>query len=302
MNLSDQTVDALIIGAGPAGTQCAMVLDNQHIKTAIVNNAPNAGGLQCYNPYQSDWIATSYRQTGSTLAAIMEHNLQRPNLLYYGNTYIDALIENTSDTKSRFTVLAKTKDTKFYIHAHYIILATGVTPRMGNLTHHSGFIFGPGKNITETHFTDKKVAILGGGDNAFENFTYIQSQKARHIDLYAKKIIARPDLCIGVPENNIHIGDIRVNQEMVSVNDEKYDLICVFYGWQAKYFDKLAIKQKLTKDNKGYLVINEFCQTSHDNIFAIGEITHSPYPSIVQSMAQGMIAGKKIASNLSHSA
>ncbi|MFT6213416.1 MAG: flavin-dependent dehydrogenase, partial [Alphaproteobacteria bacterium] len=26
MNLSDQTVDALIIGAGPAGTQCAMVL------------------------------------------------------------------------------------------------------------------------------------------------------------------------------------------------------------------------------------------------------------------------------------
>jgi thioredoxin reductase (NADPH) len=51
--------DATIVGAGPAGSSCALWLKQLGFSPVIIDRNDQCGGLQLLNPYLNTWIATS---------------------------------------------------------------------------------------------------------------------------------------------------------------------------------------------------------------------------------------------------
>jgi len=43
-----------------------------------------------------------------------------------------------------------------------------------------GVLIGPGSPIVAQDYSGLSVAVLGGGDNAFENYVYVRNRGARH--------------------------------------------------------------------------------------------------------------------------
>jgi thioredoxin reductase len=163
-----------------------------------------------------------------------------------------------------------------------------------------GVLVGPGSAIVRQDYQGLSVAVLGGGDNAFENYAYVQGRGARQVHLYARTVRARPQLVAAAAKPDLHRGDYAVDPATRSVNGRQYDLILVFYGWkpQADFADKL----QLQRDARGYINTDfATAQSSAAGVYAIGEVANRMHPCVVTSMADGVVAAKAIQADLEKS-
>src|SRR5262245_10572647 len=61
-------LDALIVGAGPAGASCALWLARLGFNPMLADARPTVGGLLNDSPFRNDWIVTQPGVTGPDLA------------------------------------------------------------------------------------------------------------------------------------------------------------------------------------------------------------------------------------------
>ena len=54
---------------------------------------------------------------------------------------------------------------------------SGTIPENGGITNNKNILIGPGHQIEQANLYNKSVAILGGGDNAIENYLFIKKKK-----------------------------------------------------------------------------------------------------------------------------
>lgn len=277
----------LIVGAGPAGSQAAQALLYFGIPCILVDKNKKAGGLQSFSPYQNNWCVSNYFQTGIEIAHHIDKNMAQENMLFFRDT----IVEDVQETESGFIATLHKLEGREYIHSTYVIIATGVIPNKGDIPVKEDIFFGPGSHIENYDFAGLKVAILGGGDNAFDNYHFIAKKNPALLKIFARSLKARPNMRQGVPLTDVYIGNYQVDTDNLSVNNTQFDKLCVFYGWRPFYpFENL----KLQRWDKDFLQVDIFCRTSHPRIFAIGEVTARTHPCVVTSMADGMIAAKAI--------
>jgi len=142
-------------------------------------------------------------------------------------------------------------------------------------------------------YSGLSVAVLGGGDNAFENYVYVRNRGAREVHLYARSVRAQQQWVMRAGAQGVRVGPYQVDPAARSVDGRRYDLILVFYGWepQADFADSL----KLARDERGYIRTDfATAQTSLPDIYAIGEVANRMHPCVVTSMADGVVAAKAI--------
>ena len=155
-----------------------------------------------------------------------------------------------------------------------------------------GVLIGPGSPIVAQDYSGLSVAVLGGGDNAFENYVYVATA-ARAVHLYARSVRAQQQWVQRAGREGVRIGPYQVDPAARSVDGRQYDLILVFYGWepQAGFADDL----RLARDERGYISTDfATAETSVPDIYAIGEVAHRMHPCVVTSMADGVVAAKAI--------
>ena len=113
-----------------------------------------------------------------------------------------------------------------------------------------GVLIGPGSPIVAQDYSGLSVAVLGGGDNAFENYVYVRNRGARAVHLYARSVRAAAMGAARRPRGRAH-RPYQVDPAARSVDGRQYDLILVFYGWepQAGFADDL----RLARDERGYI-------------------------------------------------
>jgi thioredoxin reductase len=141
------------------------------------------------------------------------------------------------------------------------------------------------------------VAVLGGGDNAFENYAYVRNRGAREVHLYARTVRARPQLVTAVDKSGLSVGEYTVDPVARTVDGKRYDLILLFYGWepQAGFADALHLR----RDARGYIMTDAAtAQASAPGVYAIGEVANRMHPCVVTSMADGVVAAKAIQAEL----
>jgi thioredoxin reductase (NADPH) len=283
------TFDTIIVGGGPAGASCALWLKLLGFQPCIIEHRTRLGGLQNDSPYLNEWIAPLTGFRGREVAQNIHSNLLSRSI----TCYLSTSVHSVAPSADCFVVGATDGCGDKCISAPYVVLASGVRPADGGLSAGSNLLIGPGTQIVETDFSRKSVAILGGGDNAFENYHFIREKGAAEVHIYARTIKARREFLETTPVEHVSIGKYDVDPDTMTVSDRSYDIIVVLYGWTPSL--DFMHNVDLARDSNGFVVTDYgTAETSISNVFAIGEVAQRMHPCCVTSMADGVVAAKEI--------
>ncbi|MDA8391164.1 MAG: NAD(P)/FAD-dependent oxidoreductase [Gammaproteobacteria bacterium] len=283
------TFDVIILGGGPAGCQCALWLQMFGYRPCIIESRPHLGGLQNDNPYPDlSLVALPVPTTGKVLAARMDASIRAQDIPVCVNTRAAAIrtCADGFDVECRPAAPSP-------LHARFLVVATGVQRRSGGIDACENVIIGPGDRVYDFDFTGKRVAILGGGDNAFENYFFIRTRGAQCVNIFARSISARRQFLVRTDRTDVACGDYSLSRAGMRVNGRQYDVWVVMYGWEPNTsFDSDFI---LARKADGFIATDpETAETSINGVYAIGEIARRMHPSCVTSLADGATAAKAI--------
>lgn len=289
-------LDAVISGAGPAGVSCAVWLARLGFAPVLLEAAGQVGGLCRDHPFTDDWNATLPDMTGPQVAA----NLARSAKLAKVDTRLSSRVLKIQPDGSAWQVVVD--GCSHPLRTRHVVLATGVRARglphwPDNATLPAGVLIGPGAAIVAQDFKGKRVAVLGGGDNAFENALYALRHGAHEVVIFARNIRAQRQFVDQFPADRVVVGKCHVDVPAQHVNGQPWDLILVFYGWEAHV--PAISGQALQKTAQGFLDTDPAtAQTSLPGLYAIGEVAQRMHPCVVTALADGVTAAKAIQARL----
>ena len=287
-----QVYDSVIVGGGPAGASCALWLARLGLSPLLVEASERLGGLGNDNPFADDWIAVLPGVTGQQVAANIDASVRAAGVPLrlstdHGRTSLQGRHRGHAGRPGRNHARARPHP------GDRLGRARQGLPDHPPGASWPGVLIGPGSPIVAQDYSGLSVAVLGGGDNAFENYVYVRNRGARAVHLYARSVRAQQQWVQRAGREGVRIGPYQVDPAARSVDGRQYDLILVFYGWepQAGFADDL----RLARDERGYIRTDfATAETSVPDIYAIGEVAHRMHPCVVTSMADGVVAAKAI--------
>ena len=285
--------DAIIIGAGPAGVSCAIWLKQLGFKPCVLEKNATAGGLQLQNPYDNTFIATSPPTPGPEIAQQMQDNL----LYHRVETRFNVTAARAAKIEGATPTYRVETDGGEAYEGKTLVLATGVRHKTLGLASRANLILGSGHVIASRDFTGAKVAILGGGDSAFENYRFVLERGAASVTIFARNIRASIEQLQHVPPQHVVLGDCVFHSETNQVNGETFSHVLVLYGYEAPKEALLGLP--LLMKPSGFVQTDATTMTSIPGIYAIGEIAQAMHPCTTTAMAEGIVAAKAIQARLS---
>ncbi|KMK65619.1 thioredoxin reductase [Puniceibacterium sp. IMCC21224] len=277
--------DALVIGGGPAGAQCALWLRKLGVRSTLIEPI-RIGGLQARSPYTNSWLSVVQATTAAhSVARNIENNLiaqdcsiQRAECLNVSQRARDGLFEVRTNEGLQL--------------CRHVVLATGTRERTGGLATLRDTAVGL-VGVFHAESAGRRVAILGGGDAAGEAYDIVQSKGASDIRVFARTVRARGPLWSKIPPDRIHSGGYEVSEGQVVAADQRFDcdLMVICYGWTPVLPD---LGFTLQKDAIGHVTVDAAMETSLPGCFAIGDLNDRPYPCVTTALSDGVFAAKAI--------
>ncbi len=289
MDAENTIYDAAIVGGGPAGVSCAVWLARLGLTPVLIERGTAIGGLCLSHSFPDNWNASLPGFTGPQVADNLALSLEQADV----PTLLSCAAERAVSVADGYELYVAGRSAPLL--ARHLVLATGVRAR--TLPHcdgveAQGILVGPGTHIVSQAFQGKRVAVLGGGDNAFENALYAMEHGAT-VDLYARTVRAQHQFVRQFPGGSVNVGPYQVSPAARRVNDKPYDLIMVFYGWEPCM--QFAGALNLRRSARGFIATDmETAQTSVPGVYAIGEVAQRLHPCVVTALADGVTAAKAI--------
>ena len=205
--------DLAIIGGGPAGVAAGVYASRKQLKTIFI--AKEFGGQSVVSPDIQNWIGTA-SISGENLAKDLEEHLKT----YAGNIVgIEKGVLVTKVDKKENHFVIQTTNGKSY-EAKTVLVATGSTRRKLDVPGAEEF---DNKGLTYCAscdgplFADKDVAVIGGGNAAFETAAQLlayaktvtllnRSDKFRADEVTVKKVLENPKM---TAIKNVDIKEVR---------------------------------------------------------------------------------------------
>src|SRR5215218_3469674 len=225
-----------------------------------------------------------------------------------------SITEHKEGDDGGFIVKTNNKDTEYSGHA--LILAFGKTPRDLNVKGEKE-LKGRGVSYCAVcdgpFFKNKKVAIVGPGDQALEAAFYLKELASQ------LHIIHRTDKPVGSEEsldlvqnkdNNNNNNDKKIsfisNSIVKAINGNSKVESLTLYDSKTKSESKLdvdgifvemgyvartdIVKDLVKLNDSKEIIVDKYCATSTKGIFAAGDVTDVPYKQAIISAGQGAIA------------
>ena len=211
--------------------------------------------------------------------------------------------------------VTKLKGKKEILKAKNIILATGSRPiNIPSVPWNGTTVIGS-SGALEFNKTPKKLAIIGAGVIGLE-LGSVWSRLGAHVDIYEAEKSLLPMLDDDVSrlidrefrkQNlNIHLGSFVKGSKKIrkgvaleieidgKVNSVDYEKVIVAVGRRPFTENLLSESINLSLDEKGFVPVNDFCQTSIDNVYAVGDIVRGPMLAH-KAMEEGVMVAERIA-------
>ena len=166
----------------------------------------------------------------------------------------------------------------------------------------------PGTDL-ESH-----VAVIGGGDNAFDVSRMLAEKGVRvSVIMRSKSPRAQPllvqrlhpyqasGLVQVMPGRTIEALDDAGSRVSVRLNgggEIEADHVVLLFGYRPNTNETWLIELALATDAGGYLVIDGNMETSCRGAFAAGDVANPAHPCIATALASGAIAARQIAKRL----
>lgn len=275
----------IIIGGGPAGLSCAIWLKKLGVEAVLFEASGIAGGLQTRSPYENLWIPGVQGKTGQQVAAAIAQHAADVG----ARVHVKTPVQNVAAEDGAFRVTTTDGD---WI-APFVVVATGSTPRSGGFTPADNVAIGPGVPMEALDVKGRKVAILGGGDNAFDQAKFVRDRGGQ-VTLFSRKAPRAQKLLQDlVPDIRVVVGPYRAAQARMTVNGEAFDCFGVQYGFEAVVPEGLKLRRQ-----GGYIHVDRFGETSVKGVFACGEVTNFWHPCVTTSAAHGVQVAKQVSKRL----
>lgn len=294
-----KTRDLVIIGGGPAGLTSAIYAGRALLDTLLISEGITSSQLFLSTGVE-DYPGFPEIMTGYELLKRMLEQAKKFNVEFLEKKVIKVNFE-----KSPYKVI--TEDQKEY-QAKSIIIATGASPRKLGLEKEEKFI-GRGISVCAIcdglFYTDKTVAIVGGGDSATKEALYLakyvnkaylifRSEHLKSAKILQERVKKERKITL-IPNTEIIklIGEEKLekivikNKQTEKEKELKIDGLFLAIGSEP---NTAIFKNQLEILPSGYLKVFDFVKTSKEGIFAAGEVMDSNYRQAITSAGFGAIA------------
>lgn len=294
----DLIYDVIIVGAGVAGVTCAVWLKRMGYSLVLLEGSAQIGGMCARNPFKDEWNPTAPSLTGKEVALNLVESLDLAEI----EPLLKHDVKEVRSSESGFAVKVRslTADSRIF-YSKKLVVATGVDykePLECADQFFDDVLIGAGARLNNYDFKGKRVAVLGGGDNALENALFVQNKEAAEVTVYARTLRGQAHWMERLRHEQVIVGDYSFNPAKKEVAGRVYDVVLVFYGYepQAQWLKGLGVDY----DEKNYLKVDfATTETAVSGLYAIGEVTRRQHPCVVTAMADGVTAAKAIQKALS---
>jgi len=272
--------DVLIVGGGPAGLTAGLYAARANLRALLIERLLPGGELLNTDLIEDypGFIST----TGRELAELMEQHARKFGLVIEQGT-----VERISRDDGGFFTRTEEGPT---FHSKMVILTAGGTPRKLEVPGEEE-LAGRGVSYCAVCdgplFRDKEVAVIGGGDSAFQEGLYLTRHASKvHIVHRRDEFRAQPILQDKARENEKidfitsavvdEIGGTQ-NVEWTKLRNVKdgtlrtvpLEGVFVFIGFTPNvgFFD-----EHLDHDEQGFLITNDRMETRVPGLYAAGDV------------------------------
>jgi thioredoxin reductase len=323
---SSHMFDACILGAGPAGLSAALWLHNLGLRPAIFDCTQHPGGAQRLNFLTNDWVLGTSGLSGPQLSDRFVSHVQSLAVPIQMSAEPIGLMRRPNGFGIRFRLPAGTRE----VAARTLIIATGTHYRGSEVlagvegidkVPGSALAFGPYAFADLERCRGRRILIVGGGDNAFENARRLIGIAAAIAVVVRSRPRAQAQLISALRSRQapgIHellegaiIETIRPLPSGLQVivggrepaRTVECDRIHVLAGYEPNTTFLATLTHgaglpSITLDAEGYIVVDERMETSCAGIYAAGDVCNRKFPSVVSAIGQGAVAAKAIEADL----
>ena len=285
----------LIIGSGPAGLTAAIYASRANLEPIVLAGVVPGGQLMITSDVEN-YPGFPEGILGPELMAKFREQAER-----FGTRIFDVDVERVDLSERPFRAWARGIEYR----ADSIIVATGASALWLGLESETR-LRGRGVSACATcdgfFFRDKEIAVVGGGDTALEEATYLTRFASkvhllhRRDQFRASKIMV--DRAYDNPKIEVHtnvaidevLGGAKVEGLRVrdTVSDEVRDVpmegLFVAIGYRP---NTDVFKDLLEVDEKGYLVVHDETGSKIEGVFIAGDVHDHRYRQAVTAAADG---------------
>src|SRR3954451_1375360 len=285
----------LIIGSGPAGLTAAIYAARANLEPIVIGGYAPGGQLMITSDVEN-YPGFPEGIQGPELMQKFREQAER-----FGTRFVDVDIDRVDFSERPFRVWAE----KVQYTAVSVIVATGASALWLGLDSETR-LRGRGVSACATcdgfFFKDREIAVVGGGDTAFEEATYL-TRFATKVHLLHRRDSFRAsknmvDRAIDHPKIEIHpntaveevLGETKVDGLLLSdtrTGDERrldVDGLFIAIGYRP---NTEAFRDWLEVDEKGYLVVHDETGSKIDGVFIAGDVHDHRYRQAVTAAADG---------------
>ena len=300
---------ALILGAGPAGLSCANAFHSFGLPVIVIERDAEIGGAQRANFHPNLWLlGAPPDEPGHVMTARMAQHFATLPIALYRQTELVSV----QGKPGRFEVNLITPDENLTLIVPTIVIATGTRPRstptlQALAAQNPAVYIGPLKETERNHLTNCRVLILGGGDNAFDHARMLAEQGCAVTVCTRGRFNARPHFLADCTSS----AAIRLHEHCSATaltatshgiltdlgqGTETFDALVCLWGYQpnSEIVAHFAPEIRPHRLPAGHIDTDRWQRTSIDHLYAIGDVTDTPQPSVAVAVAQGLTAARAI--------
>ena len=297
MNISIHQL--IIIGSGPAGLTAAIYAARSNLNPLVIDG-DIPGGQLITTTLVENWPGEK-----SILGPTLMTNM-REHAKHVGTQFLSETITKVDFSSQPFTLWTN-RSTQ--IKADTVIIATGTTPKKLGCPGETEYW---GKGITTCaicdgiFYSDKKVLIVGGGDTAMEDASFLKKftkditivqilDKLTASYAMQQRVINDPDITIiynstvtRVAGNGKHVtGATITNQKTKKETKIAIEGLFIAIGLQP---NSEPFKEQITTDKWNYITAISQTKTSVEGVFVAGDVQDYRYRQAITSAGAGCMA------------
>ncbi|NLK50535.1 MAG: thioredoxin-disulfide reductase [Candidatus Cloacimonetes bacterium] len=299
----DKLWDLIILGGGPAGLTAGIYAARYKLETLLLEKSIVSGGQLTATQWIENYPGFREPVLGKKLAADMEAQAK-----HFG---LKVISENVQSVNLADEIKEIETDYAKY-QAKTVIIATGSSPRRLGLSDEQKYA-GNGVSYCSTcdapFFKDKVVAVVGGGNTAFEEALFITKYASQLYLIHRReeftadrifqdKVFAEPN--IKIITNSVVTGlnfDLQVGRSLNLQNtiskessELEVDGIFIFIG---NLPNTALFTQQLELD-EGYVVTNRKYETNQKGVWAIGDVQKGVLRQVATAVGDGAGAAHQV--------